>query len=122
MKQENRMNCFANSIVTSEGKGNITYSAAYFGQWHFLLDYPSGFNKIDCIVIMFFDTCCNSKYVWVENYILRIEAYFFGEYFICFFTNCNSSFKGVCLTFFIKGHYYYRSSIALTNNSLFFEF
>jgi hypothetical protein len=34
--------------------------------------FPGGFNKIYCIIIVFFDAGGNGKNVWIKNDILRV--------------------------------------------------
>ncbi len=72
------MHGFTNMIIATEGKGKIADTATYFCQRHFLLDDPCGFNKINGIIIMFFQTGCNGKNVWIKNYILWIITNLFS--------------------------------------------
>lgn len=40
------------------------------------LDYFNCFNKINCVLIVFFHTSCNRQYVWIEYYIISIKIHF----------------------------------------------
>ena len=72
------MHGFTNVIIATKGKGKIADAATYFGQRHFLLDDPCGFNEINGIIIMFFQTGGYCEYVWIKYYILRVITNLFS--------------------------------------------
>ena len=71
MKQEHTMYGFPNVFITAERKRNIAYTATHFGKRHRLLYFTGCLNKIYCIIIMLFNTCCNGKNIGIKNNILR---------------------------------------------------
>src|SRR5215211_3665543 len=116
------MDGFSYMIISPEGEGYITYTAAYFRQRHFFLNDPGSFYKINSIIVVFFNACRDGKNVWVENNILGFKTYFFRENLICLFANGNSSLQGICLALLIKSHYHNGSAIGLADKGLFNEF
>src|SRR5574344_1762484 len=77
--------------------------------------------KVDCIGIMFLYTGCNSKYIWVKNYIVRIKAHLIHKKSVCPFTNINLSLVSISLSLLIESHNNDCCSHALYKFSMFNE-
>ena len=75
--------------------------------------YPtSGFDEINRVIIVLFDTRRNGENIRIENNIFGREADHFSQHAIGALTNFNLALIGVSLTFFIKGHHNHRCAIA----------
>ena len=97
------MHSFADHIVAAVGEGYITHAAADLGAWATLFDLPGCLNEVDGVLIMFFNTSCYRKNIWVEDDVLWWEAYLLGQDIIGAFANFYFAFGGVSLARFIEG-------------------
>ena len=71
---------------------------------------------------MFFNTGCNGKYVWIKNNILCFITNLLCKDFVCTMTDLYFSFFCICLPYFVKCHYDYRSAITFADEGLFYKF
>ena len=106
-------------IVTAEREGYIGNTTTYFGKRHQLFDLAGGFNKINRIIVVFLNTGCNSKNVWIKNDILWIKTNLFSKNFISAVTDLHFTLFGISLSYFIKRHYNYSCTIGFTGKCLF---
>ena len=116
------MHGFSHMVISTKGKRNIADPATYLSQRHQLLYFLCCFYEVNCIVIVFFNTCCYRKNVGVKNDFLWVVAYLLGQNFISPVANFYFSFFGIGLPFFIKSHNDNGCTIAFTNESLFYKF
>ena len=81
----------------------------------------SGFDKVDCVVIVLFDPGADGEDVRVENDIFGGEANFIDQQAVGALTNFGFSRKGVCLALFIERHHHNGSTKATAFGCLFTE-
>ena len=86
-----------------------------------MFDPTCGFNKVHCIVVVFFDARGDCKNIGVENDVFRREVHFIDQDAIRTLTNFYLARKGIGLAFFIKRHHYGCGAIALDQGGLAFE-
>ena len=86
-----------------------------------MFDPARGINKVDCVVVMFFDTSGNRKNIGVEDDVLWREVNFIYQDAISTFTNFFLARKGIGLAFFIKRHHHRSSAITFDQGGLSFE-
>jgi hypothetical protein len=111
MIKESGMHCLTHDVISPERKGNIAYAPAYLCEREVLLDPAGSLNEVHRIVVMLLYACCDGKYIRVENNIIRWKADFFGEDAVRAFANLCFAPEAVCLSCFVKSHYYYGSSV-----------
>ena len=81
--------------------------------------YPTGgFDKINGVIVVLFNTSSDRKNVGIENNIFGGETHYLGQHAIGALTDFNFALIRIGLTFFIKGHYYHRCAIAATEFGL----
>ncbi len=102
--EEGRVHSFADRVVAAEGEGNIADPAADFGAGAQLFDAPCGFDKVDGVVVVFFDAGSDGEDVGVEDDVLRFEAHLFGEDFIGADADFDFAVGVVGLALLIEGH------------------
>ena len=126
MKQEHGVHGFTNMVVTTERKRKVADTTRYFDLWIFLFQYTGGLNKINPIVVVFFQACGHCKNIEIKDDIRSRESYFFGEDFESTVANLDSFFQRICLPLLVKGHHDDRCTKASANdgllNELFFSF
>ena len=79
MIKEHGVHCFTNIIIPSEREREITNTATHMRTGE-ILPYPARrIDKIDCIIIMLFDTGSYSQNIRIKNNILRIKTDFIHQ-------------------------------------------
>lgn len=109
-------------IVAAKGKRHVGNTAAYFCEWHLLLDDARGLDKIYRVIVMFFNAGSDCKNIGIENNILWCKAHLFGQYFIGPFGDRNFFIQRIGLAVFVERHYNHRSAVALAGDGLFNKF
>ena len=115
------MHSLTDIVITTERERQVTDTATYMSPRQVLLNPPRCFDKVDGIVIVFLNTCCNRKHIRVEDDIVRIEAHLFGKNAISTSAHLNLTFVSICLTFLIKSHDYGCRSQALYHSGTFYK-
>ena len=100
-----------------------------------MFDLAGGLDEVNCVIVVFFNTGSYCKDVGVEDYVVRLDAHFFGEDLVRAFANRHFPFDGVSLPLLIlvltalldSGFRYrvpllYAFLVALAANNLFFMF
>ena len=115
------MHSLTDIVITTERERQITDTATYMSPRQVLLNPPRRFDKVDGIVIMFFDTCSHRKHIRVEDDIVRIKAHLFGKNAISTSAHLNLALVSICLTLLIKSHDYGCRSQALYHSGTFYK-
>ena len=84
-----------------------------------MFDLAGGFNKIDAIIIVFFNTSRDRKNIRVKNDVFSWKANLFNQDFIGSLTDFDFALQSICLTNFIEGHNDYSRTIATYQSGLF---
>ena len=105
------MNSLTHGIISPERKRKIAHTTAHFSIRQVLFYPPDRVDKVNTVVIVFFNAGGNGKYIRVKNYVLRWKIGFFGQQFVCTTANFLFPFKTVSLPFFIKCHHNRSSTI-----------
>src|SRR6202043_197241 len=93
--QEYAMHGFPHGVISPEGERHIANTPADTGKWHSLLYHLDRFDEVDRIVIVFLDAGGYRKNIRVENNVLGIIAYLFGEYLISPLADAHLFFQGI---------------------------
>src|SRR5690606_9276701 len=104
------MHRFPYDVVSSEREGDVTDPSTDVNKGEVLFYPLGGPNKIDSIIIMFFESRSNRQYIRVKNNVLRREANRNQE-IIGSFTDLFPSFERIGLTRLIEGHDHDRRTI-----------
>ena len=99
------MHGFTYPIISSERKRNITYSPTHVSMWQILSNPFCGFEKVNCVELMFIHSCSYRKNIGIKNDVFWRKIDFLYQNFIRSFTYFNTSIQGVGLSIFIKGHH-----------------
>ena len=67
IEQENGVHGFTNMVVATERKRKVADTAGYFDQGIFLFQYPRGLDKINPIVVVFFQACGHCKNIEIKD-------------------------------------------------------
>ena len=122
MVKEHSVHGFTDIIVTTERERKVTYSPADMRSGKVFLNPTGSFDEVHRIVVMLFDTRSYGKHIRIENNIVRVKTYFINQKTISTLANFYFTRSSVSLSFFIKSHYYGRSSVLLDNPGVFKEF
>ena len=104
--QKHRVHHFTHIIVAAKRKRKIAHSPTHLSSRQVGFYPLHSFNKVYRIVLMLFDTCGNSQYIGVKNYILRIKMMLHKQV-ISSFANLNSALISVSLTCLVKSHHHH---------------
>ena len=111
MIEECGMHRLTNFIVPSERERDIAHAAADLRTREIFLYPLNCIDVVNCIVVVLFDTCCNSEDIRIKNDVMRVKADFIYEYVICSFTDLYLSFKSIRLAIFVKCHDYHGRTV-----------
>ena len=105
MIEEYSVNGFTYRFVTTEREGYVRHTTRNHGVWQVLFNPASGFNEIDRVVVVFFNTSGNCKHVRVKNNVFGREANIIDQHIIRAFTNFTFTCCCVGLSHFVKSHH-----------------
>ena len=80
--------------------------------WQIFLNPSCSIYKIDCVIIMFPDSCTNSQHIWIKYDILCRKTHLVYKNIIRPLAYLNFSFKCTCLTLLVKCHNHSSSSVS----------
>ena len=98
------MDGFTGRIVAAKAEADIGNTAADLGIGQVGLDPACGFDEIDGIVVMLFDTGGDGEDIGVENDVFRREADGIDQQIVGAFANGDLSLVSVCLSLFVECH------------------
>ena len=120
--QKHRVNGLSDGFIAPKRKRHVRHAAAYFGvgQMGF---YPArGVNKINGVVVVFFNARADGQNVGVKNNILWFEPHLIDQNPVGAFADLNSTFVVIGLALLIKGHHHHRRAVAFHFLGRFYKF
>ena len=112
------MNGFPDRVVPTKAKGDITDTARDLRSRQMRANPAGGFNKVDRITIVFFDTGRNRKHIWIKDNVLGCKPRLIHQESVGAFTNRATPLEGVGLALFIEGHHDHRGAVFSTEAGL----
>ena len=71
-----------------------------------LFNPTTGFNKVQAIAIVLFNTRGHCKYIRIKDNIFRREANHIDQHVVATLTDLLTALKVIGLTIFVKGHHH----------------
>lgn len=105
MIKEDGMHCFADIVVASEGEAEVAHAATHMRAFQMGTDPFCRTDKLQCIIVMLFDTCGNRQDIGVEDDVQRIHPYLLRQQLISPLRDLYPTLIGRCLPLLIKAHH-----------------
>ena len=95
---------FPDDVVAAVGERDIADAPGDFCAGAKLFDLPGGFDEVQGIIVVFFDTGCHGEDIGVKDDIFRWEADLCGEDAVSALADVHFSLDRIRLSRFVKGH------------------
>mmetsp|Transcript_26852 Transcript_26852/g.37750 ORF Transcript_26852/g.37750 Transcript_26852/m.37750 type:complete len:207 (-) Transcript_26852:40-660(-) len=115
------MDRFTNLHHTTESKRQVRNTTTNLHIRTYFFDCLHSIDKVNTVVRVLFHTSTNSQHIRIEHNVFRWETNFVHQNIVR--TLANTDFFRFCcsLTFFVKGHHYYSSTVLSQQSRVFLE-
>ena len=111
--QEYGVHSLADIVVSSERETKVAHTSAHVCSRQIVVNPFCSADKVECISIVLLHTCGNSQHIGVKNYVEWVHSHLFCQYLIRTLSYLYASLVGCGLSFFVKAHHHYSSSVTL---------
>ena len=112
MIEEHRVHCLPDRVISTERERQVAHSSAHPGKGEVCLNIFSGFDVINCIVIVLLDACGDGQDIGIDEDVLRRETGFLRQQTVRSVSHLPAFFEGGSLSLLVKEHHHRGSAVA----------